>query len=504
MSGPEPTGTVAVGRYVLAVGGHAGTLIEPGAAGGDSSKLAAALERPAIGTEAKEAVDAVSAATARVEEADRTFRAVADGALDISEASGLLTTALGLLERLDREGRHREALALARAISGLLALALRWAELVRSLGIAGEAARQAGDQAGAAWAEHELGTLHLAADDPAAAERHLSEAQRLRSAIGDRDGLAATERNLGVLCRRLRELVREGALQRRRRGRGRLLAALAALLLLLAGGITGAVIASDDDPITSDTLTAEETAQLTVNAQGPGTVQSTPAGIDCPDRCERDFALRSAVVLTPDPAEGARFDAWSGACKGTEACRLQMGQDRTVGAAFRKTPQPPQTATLRVDPPANGRVTSAPAGIDCGGACSHDFDINQPVTLTATADAGYRFSAWGGACSGSAPCPLTMSADRRVSATFTPERTVSVTVTGAGRVTSSPAGIDCSTGTCSHLFAADAGQVVLTATPDPDNYLNAWGVDCAGNESTCRLPLDADRHATAAFNPIVD
>jgi Divergent InlB B-repeat domain len=500
MSGPEPTGTVAVGRYVLAVGGHAGTLIEPGAASGDSSELAAALERPAVGTAAKEAVDAVSEATSRVEQADRIFRAVADGSIDISEASGLIDAALRLLERLDREGHHKEALSLARAISGLLALALRWAELVRSLGIAAEAARRIGDHAGAAWAQHELGTLYLAADDPAAAEQRLSEAARLRRELGDREGLAATEQNLGVLCRRLRELVREGRLAPRRQGRRRLVAAVAALLLLLTGGVSGAVIASDDDP-DPGTTTGEETAHLTVQAEGPGTVQSTPAGIDCPNRCERDFARRSEIVLTPDPAEGATFDAWSGACEGTEPCRLRLRSDRTVGATFRKTQQPQDTARLEVEPPANGRVTSTPAGIDCGGTCSHEFDVGQPATLSAIADAGYRLSAWGGDCSGSGPCALTMSVDHSVSATFTPERTVSVTISGDGTVTSSPAGIDCTTGTCSALFPADAGQVVLTAS---DGRFLRWGGDCTGTETTCTLSLDTDRHANASFDSIVE
>ena len=102
--------------------------------------------------------------------------------------------------------------------------------MARSLRIAAKAAHQIPDRAGVAWAQHELGTLYLAADDPAAADRWLSEAQRLRRELRDHEGLAATEQNLAVLCRRLRELLREGRLAPRRRGLRRLAAAGPALL----------------------------------------------------------------------------------------------------------------------------------------------------------------------------------------------------------------------------------------------------------------------------------
>ncbi len=66
----------------------------------------------------------------------------------------------------------------------------------------------------------------------------------------------------------------------------------------------------------------------------------------------------------------------------------------------------------------DGSVTSAPAGIDCGSTCSTTFDAGAAVTLTATAAAGSSFTGWGGDCSGTGTCQLTMSADHTVSATF--------------------------------------------------------------------------------------
>lgn len=68
-----------------------------------------------------------------------------------------------------------------------------------------------------------------------------------------------------------------------------------------------------------------------------------------------------------------------------------------------------------------GLVTSSPAGINCGTACTSDsasFTANSSVTLTANPDPGWVFTGWSGACTGFGDCVLTMSADRNVQAHF--------------------------------------------------------------------------------------
>ena len=498
MSGSPPTATVAAGRLVLTVGDTAGTLIEPGASRRDPAEIAAGLERPKVGTAARDAIDAIAAATARIEEAAALFRAVSDGKIGISEASGPLGEMLGLLEQLDREGHHRQAIDLARAVNGLLALALRWAELARTINLAAKAAAQLGEPADIAWAEHELGTLCLAADDPSAAERHLAEAQRLRE-LHDRDGLAATEQNLGALCRRLRELLREGRMEPQPRRISRAWAPVVLLLVLLAGGAIGAAIASDGpDPPDADTT-------LTVQTAGPGTVTSTPAGIDCPDRCEHDVARGTELVLQPRPAQGATFVGWSGDCDDADPCRLGMRRDRTVKAQFRREGTPSEErARLRVEPPENGRITSED-DIDCGGVCDADFALGAEVTLQAEPDAGFRLDAWGEDCADRGnPCTLTMAGDRTASVAFVeqPAATVSisVTVTGEGTVTSDPAGIECP-GTCSADFPVGEDPLVLTPDAAAPNTPVTWGADCGGAAETCSLALDADHTAEVTFEP---
>ncbi len=77
-----------------------------------------------------------------------------------------------------------------------------------------------------------------------------------------------------------------------------------------------------------------------------------------------------------------------------------------------------QTLTVTRAGTETGTVTSSPAGINCGATCSFAFATNTPVALTATPAGGSTFVSWGGECSGSGACNVTMSQARNVSATF--------------------------------------------------------------------------------------
>jgi phospholipase C len=84
------------------------------------------------------------------------------------------------------------------------------------------------------------------------------------------------------------------------------------------------------------------------------------------------------------------------------------------------TPAPTPDFALTVTPAGSGTgtVTSAPAGINCGATCSADFSSGTSVTLTAAPQTGYVFTAWSGACSGTANCTVTLNAATSVTATF--------------------------------------------------------------------------------------
>lgn len=67
----------------------------------------------------------------------------------------------------------------------------------------------------------------------------------------------------------------------------------------------------------------------------------------------------------------------------------------------------------------SGRVTSSPAGIDCGSTCSAYFDGDEAVTLSAQPAAGSLFTGWsGGACTGTETCVVSMASPTTITATF--------------------------------------------------------------------------------------
>ena len=88
----------------------------------------------------------------------------------------------------------------------------------------------------------------------------------------------------------------------------------------------------------------------------------------------------------------------------------------TVNVTIAPVDEPRQTLTVtRVG---NARITSAPAGIDCGDICTAAFELGTIVTLTATPDPGWTFSGWAGACDGSAGCVVTVDGGKSVTASF--------------------------------------------------------------------------------------
>ena len=179
---------IRIGRFVFDIGSPAGTRadVAEGPAG-DPTQLRLALSQPDVPAldQVEEAIDEAESVTGKVERALDLFTGIAQGRiLDDKNVQQQIDRLLDALERLDRDGRHSDALRLARAMAALLALTGRWVALVASLRIALGAARALGDTSGISWALHELGTLSLGAEDAAAANGQLSEALRLRR--GDR------------------------------------------------------------------------------------------------------------------------------------------------------------------------------------------------------------------------------------------------------------------------------------------------------------------------------
>ncbi len=245
---------------------------------------------------------------------------------------------------------------------------------------------------------------------------------------------------------------------------------------------------------------------LTINQTGTGTGE-VECEIDggglgtCPATVEEGKTVK--VVATEDA--GSELAALTGTgsaagnCNaGTGICEFSITADSAVTAEFNLT-----KFNLKVVKAGTGtgKVTSSPAGIDCGATCEHEFSEGTVVTLTATPEGGSSFAGWSGAgCTGTGTCQVTLSAAKEVTATFTaPKFKLKVVKagTGTGKVTSSPAGIDCGA-TCEHEFS-EGTVVTLTATPEGGSSFAGWsGAGCTGT-GTCQVTMTAAKEVTATF-----
>lgn len=248
---------------------------------------------------------------------------------------------------------------------------------------------------------------------------------------------------------------------------------------------------------------SQVTVTLTVAkaGTGSGTVTSSPEGINCGTVCSAPFSRGTTVTLTATPDAGSTVQSWSG-CDSVSTdqrqCFVTMNANRTVTVTFATI----ATFTLTVTVSGNGAVSSSPSGItNCRGTCSASFAVNTVVTLTATPDSGWSFGGWGGACSGTGTCQITMNANKSVTATFSqnPVLTVNFAGTGTGTVTSTPAGINCGT-VCAASFARDT-QVVLTVTPAADSTVSSWsGCDSVSlDRRTCTVNMTGNRTVTVTL-----
>ncbi|HEX3563406.1 MAG TPA: hypothetical protein VHU24_11255 [Solirubrobacterales bacterium] len=203
-------------------------------------------------------------------------------------------------------------------------------------------------------------------------------------------------------------------------------------------------------PVTISNCPVSHTLAVAPAGTGSGVVTSSPSGIDCGATCSHSFDQGTAITLTATPAAGSSFAGWSGGgCSGTAtACHVTLNANTSVSATF--SPPPKNTLTVVKGGSGAGKVTSSPAGISCGATCSSGFDPGSSVTLNASASAGSTFAGWGGACSGSGACTVTMSAAKSVTATFK-------AVPGAPNTKIGRAKVDSSAGKATFKFSA-SGQ----------------------------------------------
>ncbi|NJK89868.1 MAG: hypothetical protein HC923_11050 [Myxococcales bacterium] len=239
-----------------------------------------------------------------------------------------------------------------------------------------------------------------------------------------------------------------------------------------------------------------------------GVVISNPSGVSCKPTCTARFAMGSQVALVAQPFAGGQFLGWSGDCAsfGTSPnCTLDVSRDLSVTAEFLQLTFP---VRLTLSGDGGGEVTFSGQrdGVTIEETCQDDcvrrFDRETRVTLTAAVDAGSEIVRWTGPCSGAGPtCSFDLDDPngetvglevRRIRHRLTANRTGS----GAGRILSTPDGINCGS-TCTFEFL-EGSEVVLDANPQGESTFAGWTGDCTGL-GDCVVTMDRDRSVGAIF-----
>lgn len=129
----------------------------------------------------------------------------------------------------------------------------------------------------------------------------------------------------------------------------------------------------------------------------------------------------------------------------------------------------------------NGTIALSPA--------TGPYDSNSVVTAMAAPSAGYKFTGWSGACTGTGACSITMNANKSLTASFAavPKYALTTSATN-GTIALSPTG-----------GSYDSNTVVTaTATPTSGYRFTGWTGACTGT-GTCKVTMNAAKTLGATF-----
>jgi hypothetical protein len=235
---------------------------------------------------------------------------------------------------------------------------------------------------------------------------------------------------------------------------------------------------------TTPAAPATSTYMLSMTATSGGAVTTNPAGLNCGSLCAASFASGAVVALVATPASGYNFSGWSGDADCTDGS-VTMNANKTCSATFSLVPTTSSSYSLTAVAvgvvsaagTGSGKVVTSPAGIDCGTKCSATFASGASVALQAIPAAGSAFTGW----SGDSDCldgTVSVNANKTCVASFkllAYGLSISLAGNGAGKVTTSPAGIDCGN-VCSATFGQNTA-VKLTPAPAAGSVFGGWSGD---------------------------
>jgi uncharacterized repeat protein (TIGR02543 family) len=246
----------------------------------------------------------------------------------------------------------------------------------------------------------------------------------------------------------------------------------------LSGTTNPATVTMTSNKAVTATFTALPTYTLSTTASpsAGGTIAKSPN--------QSSYPSGTVVTLTATPLAGYTFTGWSGGdlTGTTNPATITMSANKAVTATF--TAIPTYTLSTTASPSAGGTIAKSPN--------QSSYLSGTVVTLTATPLAGYTFTGWSGDLTGSTnPATITMSANKAVTATFTPVSTYTLTVTPPinGTVTKNPDQV-------TYTYGA---SVTLTATPGSGYAFTGWSGDLTGSTNPATITMNANRTVAATF-----
>ena len=235
--------------------------------------------------------------------------------------------------------------------------------------------------------------------------------------------------------------------------------------------------------------------------------------------CSTTYANGTALILKATANPGSTFTGWSNgtgnatACNSTTVnCSMTLNTNTTVAANFAL-----QTATFTLTPamtsaPGNGgggtSITCSTVG--AGGPfapCAPSYNAGTNLWLQATPNSVSNFTGWStgsgngpgspSACNGtSGICNFSVTEASSITANFN-RPTLTVTVVGAGSVSSNPTGINTCAASCAAVF--DRGTTI-TLTQSGAGF-SGWTGGCSGT-GACQFPLNTNTTVQAAFGTV--
>jgi len=219
---------------------------------------------------------------------------------------------------------------------------------------------------------------------------------------------------------------------------------------------------------------------LTVVSSSGGSVTASP-GVGCAS----GYLSGKTVTLTAVPDAGYVLE-WSGDLSGSaNPASIVMNAAKTVTATFVQS-DAHYTVAVEAASAGPGTVTLNPTQPPEG------YLVNQGITLTATANAGYVFYRWSGdLTSKTNPASMTITSNETISAVFNATVTLNSDPIGGGTVSMDP------------LQTPDGytlGTVVKVAATALKGYrFDHWSDDLTGSSSSATVTVDSAKEITANF-----